>query len=214
MKFPQIKIKYAQVSRAKQLKNDLLQLKNSILDFAPKNYTVHRLNGLRIRIFPFSREENCNEYFFIKNRKKYVCLNSRLLLKSYYTSLQYLLHGIAHSFCHLREDISEEVFCEYVSYAILQEFLRKKGEKFRRRIVKSIMNASPREYNTYFRVGRKLEKKEKKILLKLNSRAKNRKLSKKEEKLVFSRLLKLKKIDDNDESCNDACELEKGFKKV
>lgn len=214
MTFPQMKIKNVQVSRPKQLKKDLLVLKNSILDFAPKNYTVHRLNGLRIRIFPFPKEENCNEYFFIKNRKKYVCLNSKLLSRNYYASLQYLLHGIAHSFCHLREDISEEVFCEYVSYSILQEFLKKKGENFRRRIVKSIMNASPREYNTYFRVGRKLVKNEKKLLLKLNSRAKNRKLSKKREKLVFSRLLKLKKLDDNDDSYDEAPELEKGFKIV
>jgi hypothetical protein len=211
MRFPEIKIKCSQVNRSKQLKNDLLGLKDSILEFSPRNYNNHKLNGLRIRIFPFPREENCNEYFLTKNGKKYVCLNSKLLSKNYYASLQYLLHGIAHSFCHLREDISEEVFCEYVSYSILQEFLKKKGEKFRRRIVKSIMNSSPREYNTYFRVGRKLDEKEKKILLKLNSRAKNKKLSKRKEKLVFGRLLKLKKLDDDD-SCDDTSELEKGFR--
>ena len=92
--------------------------------------------------------------------------------------------------------------------------MKKKGEKFRRRIVKSIVNASPREYNIYFRVGRKLDEKERKILLKLNSRAKNRKLSKRKEKLVFCRLLKLKKLEDNDDSYEDAPNLEKGFKKI
>jgi hypothetical protein len=74
------------------------------------------------------------------------------------------------------------------------------------------MNASPREYNVYFRAGRKLDKKKKNILLKLNSKAKSRKLSKKKEKLVFSRLLKLKKI--SEDSFDDAPELEKGFRKV
>lgn len=214
MTFPEIKIKSASIDRSRQLKNDLKELKYPILDFAPKNYSVNKLNRIRVRIFPFPKEENCNEYFFIKRRRKYVCLNSKLLSSNYYASLQYLLHGISHSFCHLREDISEEVFCEYASYGILQEFLRKKSEKFRRRIIKSIMNSSPRAYNTYFRVGRKLDRKEGKLLLKLNSRAKNRKLSKRKEKLVFGRLLKLKKLEDNNDSCDDAPELEKGFRTV
>jgi hypothetical protein len=213
MKFPQVKVRCEEADRARQLKNDLLELKQAILKYAPRGYAT-KLNRIRIRIFPFSREENCNEYFFIKNRKKYVCLNSKLLSKRYYASLQHLLHGIAHSFCFLREDIAEEVFCEYVSFSILQEFLDKKGEKFTRRMIKSVMNASPKEYNTYFRVGRRLDKKEKKLLVKLNSRARNRKLSKRRERLVFSRLLKLKKIEDNDESYEDAPELEKGFRSV
>ena len=75
------------------------------------------------------------------------------------------------------------------------------------------MNASPREYNVYFRTGRRLDEKKRRILLKLNSKAKNKKLSKKKEKLVFSRLLKLKKINEED-SFDNAPELEKGFKKV
>ena len=75
------------------------------------------------------------------------------------------------------------------------------------------MNASPREYNVYFRAGRRLDEKEKSILLKLNSKAKNRKLSKRREKQVFSRLLKLKKINEND-SFDNPPELERGFKKI
>jgi len=213
MRYPEIKIKDVDITRSKQLKKDLLGLKKPILDFIPKNYNPRRLNNLRIRVFPFPRKENCNEYFFTRNRKKYICLNARLLPRNYYASLQYALHGIAHSFCFLNNDISEEVFCEFVSYSILREFLKEKGEKFSRRIIKSVMNASPREYNVYFRAGRKLDEKKKNMLLKMNSKAKNRKLSRKKEKLVFSRLLKLKKINEDD-SFDDVPELEKGFKKV
>lgn len=208
--FPQIKIKDADIPRAKQLKNDLFTIKRSILNFAPRNYNLRRLNGLRIRIFPFT-EEDCNEYFIIKDRKKYICLNARLLSRRYYASLQYVLHGIAHSFCYLRGGVSEEVFCEFVSYSILKEFLRKKGEKFTRRTVKSVMKVSSKDYNTYFRAGRKLDERKKDILLKLNSRAKSKKLSKKKERQMFSKLLKFKKIDD---SPDDAPELEKGFRRI
>jgi len=212
MRYPEIKVKDVDITRSKQLKKDLLELKEPILGFIPKNYNLKRLNNLRIRVFPFPRKENCNEYFFKKNNRKYICLDARLLSRNYYASLQYVLHGIAHSFCFLRHDISEEVFCEFVSYSILKEFLEERGEKFSRRIIKNVMNTSPREYNVYFRAGRKLDEKEKNILLKLNSRAKNRKLSKKKEKLVFSRLLKLKKT--SEDSFDDVPELEKGFRKV
>jgi len=211
MIFPQMKIKDSDVSRAKQLKNDLFTVKRSILNFAPRNYNLHRLNGLRVRIFPFTKEENCNEYFIINRRKKYVCLNARLLSRRYYTALQYVLHGIAHSFCYLRGGISEEVFCEFVSYSILKEFLEKKGGNFARRIIKSVMKVSSKDYNTYFRAGRKLDGRKKDILLKLNSKAKSKKLSRKKEKQMFSKLLKFKKIDD---SPDDAPELEKGFRRI
>jgi len=211
MIFPQMKIKDSDVSRAKQLKNDLFTVKRSILNFAPRNYNLHRLNGLRVRIFPFTKEENCNEYFIINRRKKYVCLNARLLSRRYYAALQYVLHGIAHSFCYLRGGISEEVFCEFVSYSILKEFLEKKGGNFARRIIKSVMKVSSKDYNTYFRAGRKLDGRKKDILLKLNSKAKSKKLSRKKEKQMFSKLLKFKKIDD---SPDDAPELEKGFRRI
>ena len=150
--------------------------------------------------------------YVIQKNKKYLCLNSCLLSRRYYSALQYILHGMAHSFCFLRHDISEEVFCEYVAYSVLNEFLKEKGEKFKRRIIKSVMKVSTKEYNNLFRAARKLEKRKKGFLKKLNSRAKSRKLSKRKEKLVFSRLLKMRRIDEKD--AFRTLELEKGFKKV
>lgn len=213
MTFPQISVKDTDKNRAKKLKADLSILKKSILSFAPKNYSPRRLNTLRIRIFPFSRKENCDEFHVMQKNKKYLCLNSCLLSRRYYSALQYILHGVAHSFCFLRHDISEEVFCEYVSYSILNEFLKNKGEKFKRRIIKSAMKASTKEYNNYVRAARKLEKKKKGFLKKLNSKAKSRRLSKKKEKRVFSKLLKMRRVDEKDDIFNIS-ELEKGFRKV
>ena len=211
--FPQISIKNTDLNRAKRLKTDLSSLKKIIHNFIPRNYLFKRLNTLRIRIFPFSKKENCNEFYIRQKNKKYLCLNSCLLSRRYYSALQYTLHGIAHSFCFLRHDISEEVFCEYVSYSILNEFLKDKGEKFRRRIIRSIMKISGTDYNNYYRAARKLDKKNKGFLKKLNSKAKNKKLSKRKEKRVFSRLLKMRRIDDNDLTDN-SLELEKGFRKL
>jgi len=213
MIFPQISIKNTDINRAKKLKKDLISVKRYILNFAPKNYSLNHLNSLRIRIFPFSRKENCDEYFIIQKQKKYVCLNSRLLSRRYYSAFQYLLHGIAHSFCFLRNDISEEVFCEYVSNSILREFLNDTGKKFTRRIIKSVMNNSEREYNNYLRAARKLEERKKDAMKKLNSRAKNRKLSKRREKMVFSRLLKMRRIKEKDSDFKTPG-LEKGFRKI
>jgi len=213
MTFPQISIKNTDIKRTKKLKADLSLLKKSILNFAPRNYSPKRFNTLRIRIFPFSRKENCDEFYIIQKNKKYLCLNSHLLSRRYYSALQYILHGITHSFCFLRHDISEEVFCEYVSYSILNEFLKKKGEKFKRRIIKSVMKVSTKEYNNYYRAARKLEKKRKGVLRRLNSKAKSRKLSRRKEKRVFSRLLKMRKIDDND-PINNSIELETRFRKL
>jgi len=213
MSFPQMSIKNTDINRANRLKTDLSLLKETIHNFVPKNYSTKRLNTLRIRIFPFPRKENCNEFYILQKNKKYLCLNSYLLSRRYYSALQYILHGIAHSFCFLRHDISEEVFCEYVSYTILNEFLKDKGEKFRRRIIRSIMKISGRDYNNYYRAARKLDKRNKDFLKKLNSKAKNKKLSKRKEKRVFSRLLKMRRIDDNDLADN-SIELEKGFRKL
>ena len=213
MKFPQISIKDTDKTRAKRLKNDLFLLKSSITEFMPRNYSKDRLDTIRIRIFPFSRRENCDEFYLIQNNKKYICLNSCLVSRRYYSALQYILHGIAHSFCFLKHDISEELFCEYVSYSILNEFLKGKGMKFKRRIMKSVMKVSTKEYNNLFRAARKLEKKNKGFLKKLNSKAKSRKLSKRKEKQVFSRLLKMRRIDEKDDNFK-MLELEKGFKKI
>ena len=52
MRFPQISVKNTDLDRVKRFKTDLSLLKNSIIDFMPKNYSKNRLNTLRIRIFP------------------------------------------------------------------------------------------------------------------------------------------------------------------
>lgn len=75
------------------------------------------------------------------------------------------------------------------------------------------MKISGRDYNNYYRAARKLDKRNKDFLKKLNSKAKNKKLSKRKEKRVFSRLLKMRRIDDNDLTDN-SLELEKGFRKL
>jgi len=214
--FPQIKIKskdMINLNRAKQLKKDLKTLKKDILSYTPSDFNIGKLNRLRIRVFKFSKREGCNEFFIVDGNKKYVCLNSSLLNRRYYAALLHTLHGISHSFCHLKDDIAEEAFCEYVSYSILKEFLKNKGKKFRRKIIRGIMRISPKNYNKYYRAARKLEKKSESIMLKMNSQSKNRKISKKEQRKVFYKLTKLSSIIEDDDS-SDMPELEGGFRKV
>ena len=215
--FPQIKIKSKDVddlNRVKRLKKDLKTLKNDILSYAPSNFNLGKLNRLRIRIFKFSRKEVYNEFFIIDGNKKYVCLNSTLFNRRYYAALLHTLHGIAHSFCYLKDEIAEEAFCEYVSYSILKEFLKNKGKKFRRKIIRETMEESPNDYNKYYRAARKLEKKSEGIMLKMNSQSKNRKISKKEQRKLFYKLTKVSEIEDLDSSESDIPELEKWFRKV
>jgi len=214
--FPQIKIKSKDVEdieRVKQLKHDLIELKKNILSYAPSNFDSGKLNRLRIRIFKFSRKEDCNEFFIINGNRKYVCLNTSLLNRRYYDSLLYTLHGIAHSFCHLKDDVAEEAFCEFVSYSILKKFIKNKGKRFSRRVIRSIMNNSPKDYNIFYRAAKKLEKKRDGTMLKLNSNAKNRKISKKKEKRIFYKLVKLKKVGEDDFP-EEIPELEKGFREI
>lgn len=215
MQFPQIKTNdFSVTDRLEQLKGDVGQLKDQILNHAPTGYKRRYLDTVRIRIFKFPQTEDCNEYFVTVGKKKYVCLNSTLLKRRYHAAVQYLLHGIAHSFCYLRDGIAEEVFCEFVSYSILKELLRLKGEKFNRRVLKSIMNTSPKSYNSYFRVGRKLAEKNEKLLLKLNEKARKRRISKKKEERIAHKLLKSKKIVSSSSDDDNIPELERGFKIV
>jgi len=212
--FPQIKIKSKDVvdlNRVKKLKNDLRTLKKDIISYIPSDFNYGKLKRLRIRIFKFSRQEKCNEFFIINWNRKYVCLNSCLLNRRYHAALLHTLHGIAHSFSHLKDDIGEEAFCEYVSYSILQEFLKKKGNRFRRKIIRGIMKKSPKDYNKYYRAARKLEKKKEGIMLKMNNQSKNRKISKKKQRKLFYKLTKLSQIEDDS---SDIPELEKGFRKI
>jgi hypothetical protein len=214
--FPQIKIKSKDVDdiqRVRRLKRDLKKLKENILSYAPSNFNYGKLSRLRIRIFKFSRKEDCNEFFVIVGNKKYVCLNASLLNRRYYDSLLYTLHGISHSFCHLKDEIAEEAFCEFVAYSLLKQIINPIGKKFSRRIIRGIMRQSPKEYNTYYRAARKLEKKNKGIMLMLNVKAKNRKISKKKERRIFYRLVKLRKVG-KDDSSDEIPELERGFRKI
>lgn len=213
--FPQIKIKSKDVDdleKVKQLKHDLRELKEDILSYAPSDCNSGKLNRLRIRIYKFSRMELCNEFFITDGNKKYVCLNSVLFNRSYYNSLQCVLHSIAHSFCHLKDDIAEEAFCEFVSYSILKEFTNNRGKIFSRKIIRSAMNNSPTAYNIFYRAAKKLEKKSEGIMLELNSKAKNRKISKKKERRIFYKLVKFKKF--GEDISDDIPELEKGFRKI
>jgi len=213
--FPQIKIKSKDVidlSRVKILKKDLRLLKNDILLYSPSDFNSGKLDRLQIRIFKFQRKERCNEFFIIDRNRKYVCLNGSWLNKRYYSALLYVLHGIAHSFCHLKDEIAEEAFCEYVSYSILKEFLRNKGKRFSRKTIRGIMRRSPKDYNKYYRAARKLEKKNKGIMLKMNTQSKNRKISKKEQNKLFYKLTRMYQIEDDD--FTDMPELERGFKSI
>jgi hypothetical protein len=209
--FPQIKYKDCSKEQVKRLEQDLMKVKKSILGYSPPDFNRGKLERIRFRIFKFPREENCNEFFILDGNKKYVCLNSSLLKKRYYTALQHVLHGITHHFSKFRTEISDEVFCEFVSYSIIKELLDKKGKKFQRRIIKSIMNSSPKDYNAYYRIAKKLEKKEEGFLLKLNRKVKNRKVSKKKEKQIFTRYLKTK-TETYDYVVKEIPELERGFR--
>jgi len=213
--FPQIKIKSKDVvdlSRVRRLNKDLRTLRKDILSYSPSDFNSGKLNRLRIRIFNFSRKEKCNEFFIIDGNKKYVCLNSSLLNGRYYAALLHTLHGIAHSFCHLKDEIGEEAFCEYVSFSILKEFLKDRGKRFRRKIIRGVMKKSPKNYNKYYRAARKLEKKSEGVMLSMNSQSKNRKISKKKQRKLFYKLTRVSQIEDDESS--DIPELEKDFRKV
>jgi len=211
--FPNIKFKDCEIHLVKRLRNDLLSLEDSILGYSPKNFSKSKLGRIRIRLFKFPKNEVCNEFFLIYGNKRYVCLNSTLLKKRYYTALQHVLHGITHHFSQFREEIGTEVFCEFVSYSLLKSLLEKKSKFFERRIIKSVMKNSPKEYNMYYRIGRKLEEKEEGFLVKVNRMVKNRKISQKKERRLFKRLLK-GKVDSPNFEIKEIPELEIGFRRV
>ncbi len=192
--------------------SDLQLLLPDVDNFTSGFFNPRRLDTLRIRIFPFPKNEDCNEFFHTHRNKKYVCVNSNLLKRRYYTGLQYLLHGIAHSFCFLKDEIAEEAFCEFVSYKILEKFLQAKGERYKRRIIRSIMRASNKDYNVYFRAAKRISERDPDKLLKLNTKSKNRKISQRHVKKIFYKLVKRKHIDlEEDEKIP---ELERGFRKI
>lgn len=214
--FPEIRVMAKDLDgleRARRLKHDLMESKEDIMAYAPSDFNYGKLNRLRIRIFKFSRKEGCNEFFTPVGNKKYVCLNACMLNRKYHAAILYMLHGIGHSFCHLRDEVAEEAFCELVSYSVLNKFLGNRGKEFSRRIIRGIMNKSPSNYNIYYRAARKLEKKKPGIMKKLNERAKNRKISKKKVRKIFYRLMKFRKLE-KDGEYDKIPELERGFRKI
>jgi hypothetical protein len=215
--FPQIKVMskdIKDIDRVRRLRRDLKDLKNDILLYAPSNFDADKLSRLRLRIFRLPSSEDCAELFIMTGNRRYVCLNSWVVNSgNYYSGLQYLLHGIAHSFCHLNDDIAEEVFCEYVSYNVLKKLLDSRGRGFSKRIIRSLMNGSRSEYNDYYRAARKLEKRRSGLLLNMNTWAKNRKMSRKKQRRVFYKLLKVSRYK-GERVSDDIPELEKGFKKL
>ncbi len=210
--FPRIKVKMIQDPKnVKRLKRDLKSLKTNILSFAPPYFGNRDLNSLRIRIFKFPKKDDCDEFFVILQNKRYVCLNSDLLNKNYFVGLQYALHGIAHSFCHLNDDLGQEIFCEVVSYDVLKELLKEKNETFKKQVLMNVMKASPDDYNFYYRVGKELEKRRKGFLLWLNKKAFEERVSEKDERRIFYKLIRSRNEETEKE---DIPELEKGFKRI
>jgi hypothetical protein len=210
--FPRIKVKQVvNLENVKRLKKDLKGLRTNILNFVPSGFGNRDLNDLRIRVFKFPEKDDCDEFFTTVQNKKYVCLNSDLLNKNYFAGLQYALHGIAHSFCHLSDDVGQEIFCEVVSYDVLRELLKNKSDAFKRRVFQRIMQVSPDDYNTYYRVGRRLEKKRRGFLHRLNDKAYDERISEKDERRIFYKLIRPRTMENDKEIIPD---LEKGFKRI
>ena len=210
-----IKIKGCQDNgRARQIYADLEAVQSSILELAPNNVDSAKLKRNHIRIYPFSKSEPGNEYFIINGRKGYVCLNANILKRRYWAALQFLIHGLAHSFCYLRDEIGEEAFCEWAAYSVIKKLAEQRGEKFCRRILKSIMSLSSQDYRAFYRAAKHLEARNPGCMIKLNNRAKHRKIRKSIEKQIISRALKTKRHKKLDELDYSIPELEKGFRKI
>jgi len=202
-----------EVSRVKSLGKLLQAAEDSVLEWAPVNTSKKQLRKNRIRVYNFSRKEGANELFFRYKNKKYVCLNAALLRRRYWAALQYLIHGLAHSFCHIRDGIGEEVFCEHVGFEALKGAIKNKGTKLQRRIVGSVVRTSHPSYRAYFRAARRLSEKDPEKMYRLNMNARHRKISKSSEKRIIYRALKARKAGFEDTEI-DVPELEKGFRKI
>lgn len=204
------------MDRVRRLRKDLALLEKDILLYAPSNFGADKLSRVRIRIFRLPRSEDCGELFIISGNRRYVCLNSYLVNSGgYYNALQYLLHGLAHSFCYLQDEIAEELFCEYVSYSILKRLLEKRGKRFSRMVMRGLMNGSEanKEYKDYYKAAKKLERRKQGIMVRLNTLAKNRKISKRKQRKMLYKLLKVRKYKEGDVS-DEIPELERGFRKL
>ncbi len=197
--------------RAGKLALALEQIEPELLDSGRVSRENLRRN--RIRIYHFSRKEGANELFLRYKNKKYVCLNASLLKRRYWASLQYLVHGLAHSFCYLRDGIAEEVFCEYIGYKAVEGLIAGRSLAFKRRILRSIARTTHKSYRAYIRAARRLEEREEGFILKLNRKAKHRKLSQVKEKKIIYRAMKASRSSP-DEDDGYMPELERGFRKL
>lgn len=213
-RFPQLKQKrFENRERLLKLQNDLASLKKDILKESPSSFNAKKLRSLRYRVFQFPAKEAAGELYIAQGRRKYVCIDSAIARKSYYGALQFALHGTAHAFSHFRDPIADEAYCEYISYKILSNHLAKRGEKYRRRILRSVMKLSSGDYNTYLRAARRLEGNRPGILRKMNMKAKHRNILKAKETRMFRKYVKHSSLYGPD--VDDVhYELEKGFKTV
>jgi|GEM_PF-6254801 len=200
------------IPRARTLARTISQNLGAIAKIARTK--PYKLKSLRFRIYPFSRKEAANELYVQDGKKKYVCLNAALLKRRKWASLQYLLHGIGHSLCYLRDGIGEEVFCEHIGYAALKELTKDKSEREKRHIIRSVMRTSHPTYRAYSRAARRLSERDPNKLTKLNSRAKHRKIAKHNEKRIIYRALKARRSYNPAEEVSLVLELEKGFRKI
>lgn len=208
-------VRYRDVSVdvVKPLYNDLLAAEKLILDFAPSTVNIQTLRRNHIRVFKFSRREQAHELFLRRGRKTYVCLNAALLKRKYWAGLQFLIHGISHSFCYLRDDIAQEVFCEHVGYSITDILANAVGIKFSRRIMQSIVRASHPSYRIYYRAARRLDGRNPNMICELNSKARYRGIAKHLESKIVRRALKARRVVGADNT-EVHIELEKGFRKL
>lgn len=217
--FPQIKVMskdIKDIDRVRRLRRDLRSLKNEILLYAPSNFDADKLSRLRLRIFRLPSSEDCGELFLFTGNRRYICLNSYLVNGgSYYRSMQYLLHGIAHSFCYLQDEIAGELFCEYVSYNILQRLLERRGKKFSRMVMKWLINGNEanKEYTDYYKAAKKLERRKPGVMMRFNTWAKNRKMFRKKQRRMLYKLLKVSRYDAHVDAENFP-EMERGFRKI
>ena len=176
--------------RIRRLASHLRQAEPLFKEHFPRNFSLKKLRKNRVRIYHFPKAEKASEIFSWRGNSRYVSLRAGLLSKRYWAGLQYTLHGLAHSFCYLRDGISEEVFCEHVAFSVLKKLLKGYSPKFRRRILKSVLRITSKEYDNYYKAAQRLTRRNPKILVRLNAKALHRRIPIKIEKQIVYRALK------------------------
>jgi hypothetical protein len=212
--YPRLKAKgFDNDQRLFQLQKDLASMKKDLLKECPPSFTAKKLDSINYRVFAFPKTEIAGELYVTQGRKKYVCIDSKIAKRSYYSALQFALHGTVHAFSHFRDPIADEAYCEYLSYKVLSTHLAKKGEKYRRRILRSIMRLSSPDYNMYLRAARRVEESHPGLLRKLNNKARHRNIAKAKERRIFRKYVKHKSTLEGEVITVDY-ELERGFRTI